>query len=150
MRAIILAAGRGSRLGFDHPKILFPIAGRTILEWLVDLLKPLCGQFVFVLSPQGVSLPGRNATMAELAAVLQRAALVRPVVDQTGLAGRYDFTLEWTPDETQFGGTAPPETAESTKPGLFAAIQQLGLRLEATKGPIEALVINHVERPSEN
>ena len=53
--ALIPAAGRGTRLGFDHPKILFPIAGRPILEWLVDLLKPLCGQFVFVLSPQGVS-----------------------------------------------------------------------------------------------
>jgi bifunctional UDP-N-acetylglucosamine pyrophosphorylase / glucosamine-1-phosphate N-acetyltransferase len=68
--ALIPAAGRGSRLGFDHPKILFPIAGRTILEWLVDLLKPLCGRFVFVLSPQGAArveqavsplLPGRCA-----------------------------------------------------------------------------------------
>ena len=51
--ALIPAAGRGTRLGFDRPKILFPIAGATILEWLVDLLKPLCGRFVFVLSPQG-------------------------------------------------------------------------------------------------
>lgn len=68
--ALIPAAGRGSRLGFDHPKILFPIAGRTILEWLVDLLQPLCGRFVFVLSPQGLApveqaasrlLPGRCA-----------------------------------------------------------------------------------------
>ena len=51
--ALIPAAGRGSRLGFDRTKILFPIAGATILEWLVDLLNPLCGRFVFVLSPQG-------------------------------------------------------------------------------------------------
>ena len=51
--ALVPAAGRGSRLGFELPKILFPIAGRTILEWLVDLLNPLCGQFVFVLSPEG-------------------------------------------------------------------------------------------------
>jgi uncharacterized protein (TIGR03435 family) len=106
---------------------------------------------IFVLSPQGVSLPGRNATMAELASVIQRAALDRPVVDKTGLSGRYDFTLEWTPDETQFGGQGPRENPESTKPGLFAAIQQqLGLRLEATKGPVEVLVIDKVERPSEN
>jgi bifunctional N-acetylglucosamine-1-phosphate-uridyltransferase/glucosamine-1-phosphate-acetyltransferase GlmU-like protein len=54
--ALIPAAGRGSRLGFDKPKILFPIAGRTILEWLADLLRPLCGQFVFVVSPQGREL----------------------------------------------------------------------------------------------
>jgi bifunctional UDP-N-acetylglucosamine pyrophosphorylase / glucosamine-1-phosphate N-acetyltransferase len=51
--ALIPAAGRGSRLGFEQPKILFPIAGRTILEWLVDLLRPLCGRFVFVVSPGG-------------------------------------------------------------------------------------------------
>jgi bifunctional N-acetylglucosamine-1-phosphate-uridyltransferase/glucosamine-1-phosphate-acetyltransferase GlmU-like protein len=51
--ALIPAAGRGSRLGFELPKILFPIAGATILEWLVDLLKPLCARFVFVLSPSG-------------------------------------------------------------------------------------------------
>jgi uncharacterized protein (TIGR03435 family) len=106
---------------------------------------------IFVLSPQGASLPGRNASMAELASVMQRAALDRPVVDRTGLAGRYDFDLEWTPDETQFGGQGPRETAESTKPGLFAAVQQqLGLRLEATKGPIDVLIIDHAERPSEN
>jgi len=51
--ALIPAAGRGTRLGFDQPKILFPIAGKTILEWLVELLRPLCSRFVFVLSPSG-------------------------------------------------------------------------------------------------
>ena len=106
---------------------------------------------VFVLSPQSVRLPARNATMAELASVFQRAALDRPVVDKTALSGRDAFDLEWTPDETQFGGIGLRGTPESTKPDLFAAIQQqLGLRLEATKGPVEALVIDHVERPSEN
>jgi bifunctional N-acetylglucosamine-1-phosphate-uridyltransferase/glucosamine-1-phosphate-acetyltransferase GlmU-like protein len=58
--ALIPAAGRGSRLGFDHPKILFPIAGATILEWLLDLLKPLSERFVFVLSPSG-ALPVEDA-----------------------------------------------------------------------------------------
>jgi len=51
--ALIPAAGRGTRLGFDRPKILFPIAGVTILEWLVDLLNPLCWRYVFVLSSEG-------------------------------------------------------------------------------------------------
>jgi bifunctional N-acetylglucosamine-1-phosphate-uridyltransferase/glucosamine-1-phosphate-acetyltransferase GlmU-like protein len=68
--ALIPAAGRGSRLGFHHPKILFPVAGATILEWLVDLLQPLCERFVFVLSPSAAApveaaasrlLPGRFA-----------------------------------------------------------------------------------------
>jgi bifunctional UDP-N-acetylglucosamine pyrophosphorylase / glucosamine-1-phosphate N-acetyltransferase len=54
--ALIPAAGRGSRLGFEQPKILFPIAGRTILEWLVDLLQPFSTRFVLVLSPGGAPL----------------------------------------------------------------------------------------------
>jgi len=98
-----------------------------------------------------IVLPARNATMAEFGAMMNRAVLDRPVVDQTGLPGRYDFDLEWMPDESQFGGQLPQGTPEHPKPDLFAAVQQqLGLRLEATKGPIEALVIDKVERPSEN
>lgn len=108
---------------------------------------------VFVISPQLVRLPGHNASMSELASVMQRAALDRPVVDKTGISGRYDFDLEWTPDESQFGGVLgrPASSDDSGKPGLFAAIQQqLGLRLEATRGMVALLVIDHVERPSEN
>lgn len=106
---------------------------------------------VFVLSPESVRLPGRYATVAELAAVMQRSALDRPVLDRTGLTGRYDFDLEFTPDETQFGGAGLKGTPESTKPDLFTALQQqLGLRLEATRGPIDTLVIDRIERPSEN
>ncbi len=51
---LIPAAGRGSRLGYAKPKILFPILGRTILDRLIDLLVPYVHQFVFVLSPAGV------------------------------------------------------------------------------------------------
>jgi uncharacterized protein (TIGR03435 family) len=82
---------------------------------------------------------------------MQRVVLDRPVLDNTGLTGRYDFDLEWTPDESQFGGKGPPATAESSKPDLFAAIQsQLGLKLEATKGAVATLVIDRVEKPAEN
>ena len=105
---------------------------------------------IFTLAPGSARLPARNATVAELAAVMQRTLFNRPVVDRTGLSGRYDFDLEWTPDETQFGGVIHA-TPESTKPDLFAAIQQqLGLRLESTRGPIEAMVIDKIERPSAN
>jgi bifunctional UDP-N-acetylglucosamine pyrophosphorylase/glucosamine-1-phosphate N-acetyltransferase len=51
---IVPAAGLGSRLGSDAPKILYPVAGRSILEWLLDLLGPRCGRVVLVLSPRGV------------------------------------------------------------------------------------------------
>jgi uncharacterized protein (TIGR03435 family) len=98
-----------------------------------------------------VVMPGHNATVAQFASVLQRVVLDRPVVDQTGLSGKYDFELEWTPDETQFGGTLPQGPPDTDRPGLFAAVQQqLGLRLEATRGPIDTMVINRVEKPTEN
>jgi uncharacterized protein (TIGR03435 family) len=73
------------------------------------------------------------------------------VVDKTGLSGRYDFDLEWAPDETQFSGGLPPAPASSQSPPLFEAIQQqLGLKLEATRGPVAALVVDKAERPSAN
>ena len=99
-----------------------------------------------------VLLPARNATMAQFASLLQRSVLSRPVVDRTGLMGRFDFELEWTPDESQFGGQGPASwQLEGIKPSLFAALQeQLGLRLEAGRGPVEVLVIDKVERPSAN
>jgi uncharacterized protein (TIGR03435 family) len=82
---------------------------------------------------------------------MQRAILDRPVVDKTGLFGRYDFDLEWAPDETQFGGDVPPASEQADAGPLFSAIQQqLGLRLRATRGPVEALVVDNAERPSAN
>lgn len=102
-----------------------------------------------VVYPQRVVLPGRNATMSDFVSLLQRAILDRPVIDKTGLSGRYDFDLEWAPDETQFGGGLPPASESATSPPLFEAIQQqLGLRLEAARGPVDALVVDIAERPS--
>jgi uncharacterized protein (TIGR03435 family) len=101
-------------------------------------------------SPKYVSLPARNATMEDFTTLMQRAILDKPVVDKTGLAGRYDFDLQWAPDETQFGGELKTPTRTESAP-LFTAIQeQLGLRLVATKGPVQALVVDKVERPSAN
>ena len=101
-------------------------------------------------------LPARNATMADFAGVMQSAVLDRPVVDKTGLAGRFDFTLTWTPDEFQFeslGVKVPPSADNAAAlPDLFTAIQQqLGLKLEGRKGPVEVLVVDHIEKaPTEN
>jgi uncharacterized protein (TIGR03435 family) len=101
--------------------------------------------------PQRIVMPARNVTMSDLTRLMQRAILDRPVVDKTGLSGRYDFDLEWAPDETQFGGEVPAASAEAQAAPLFSAIQQqLGLRLEATRGPIQALVVDKAERPSAN
>lgn len=104
----------------------------------------------FVMSPDMIHLPGHAVSMAELCAVFQRAALDKPVIDRTGLTGRYDFDLEFAPDESLFGGVFQAPDNPS-KPGLFAALQeQLGLRLDATRGTISAIVIDHIDRPSDN
>lgn len=104
-----------------------------------------------IVYPQKIVMPARNATMNDFAWLLQRAVLDRPVVDMTGLTGRYDFSLEWAPDETQFGGELPASSSEAQSPPLFEALQQqLGLKLEARKGPVSAIVIDSIERPSPN
>jgi uncharacterized protein (TIGR03435 family) len=107
---------------------------------------------IFVVSPTTIKLPAHYASMTELASVFQRAVLDRPVLDETGLSGRYDFDLEFTPDETEWGGAfAGRQNADSDKPGLYTAIQeQLGLKLEATTGAVDTLVIDHIEPPSPN
>ncbi len=97
----------------------------------------------------------RNANMTDFTNLMQSAVLDRPVVDQTGLTGRYDFTLNWTPDDSQFGGMGaslpPPAAGITPPPNLYTAIQeQLGLKLDATRAPAVVLVVDHVEKPSEN
>jgi bla regulator protein blaR1 len=88
--------------------------------------------------------------------------LRRPVIDKTDFKGTFDAHLEFARDEALtagiLGNTAPggpggppPPPADSSAPSIFAAVQeQLGLKLEPTKGPVEFLVIDHVEKPSEN
>jgi uncharacterized protein (TIGR03435 family) len=86
---------------------------------------------------------------------MQFVVLDRPVVDKTGIAGAFDFTLRWSPDESQFSRLGifyrPPAEDSSLPPPLFEAIQeQLGLKLEPVKAPVDALVIDHIERPTAN
>ncbi len=82
----------------------------------------------------------QKATMALFAQNLA-PPLGRTVVDRTGLAGEYDFTLEWSPEEGM----------STESPSLFTALQeQLGLKLESAKAPVKILVIDHAEKPSQN
>ncbi|HEY5214089.1 MAG TPA: TIGR03435 family protein [Acidobacteriaceae bacterium] len=97
----------------------------------------------------------RNATMNDFCGLMQSAVLDRPVVDHTELAGRWNFLLKWTPDQSQFGGMGmkvpPPSDAADAPPPLFTAIQeQIGLKLEAGKAQVPVLEIDHVEKPSGN
>jgi uncharacterized protein (TIGR03435 family) len=73
----------------------------------------------------------------------------RPVIDKTGLAGKYDFVLDWTPDAAPGPDGANPPVPSG--PTIFTALQeQLGLRLEAQKGPVQIIVVDRAEKPSEN
>jgi uncharacterized protein (TIGR03435 family) len=96
-----------------------------------------------------------NSTMKDFCDGMQAAVMDKPVVDQTGLTARYDFNLNWTPDESQFesmGGFKPPATEDPNAPPVLSTAmqEQLGLKFEATKAPAEVFVIDHVEKPSAN
>jgi len=113
--------------------------------------------------PQGMrmnrgELTGMKAPISMLATTLS-SQLGRPVIDKTDLKGKYDFKLQWTPDagpgvdplkQLPPGVEAPPPPS-ADGPTIFTALQeQLGLRLESQKGPVETIVIDRVEKPSEN
>jgi uncharacterized protein (TIGR03435 family) len=97
---------------------------------------------------------GRHTSIANLAEALQSVVLDRPVVDQTGLTGRFDFLLRWRPDEFQYGGrgaSMPKPPDADSLPDIFTAFEeQLGLRLEATKAPARVFVIDSAQKPSPN
>jgi uncharacterized protein (TIGR03435 family) len=103
-------------------------------------------------APGGVSLSVRSGTMTNFAVFgLQGAVLDRPVLDQTGLKDRFDFSLTWMPDDSQFGGHISIPPSGNSPPGLFTAIQeQLGLKLDAVKAPADVMVIDRAEKPSDN
>jgi uncharacterized protein (TIGR03435 family) len=87
-----------------------------------------------------------NQTMVDIAEALGQGVLNRPVKDQTGLTGRFNLRLTWTPD-----GLATATENPNGLPDFFTAIQeQLGLKLVSTKAAVDVIVIDHVERPSAN
>ena len=121
---------------------------------------PPAGRDGRALAPCGVramsgQMIGNGGTMAQLAQRLTMVpAIERDVIDRTGLTGRYDFTLKWTPmtsstpSRQQDADAAP---AADAGPSLFAALQeQLGLKLEPRRGAVRVLIIDRVDRPTPN
>jgi uncharacterized protein (TIGR03435 family) len=105
--------------------------------------------------PGVISLFGRNTGLNGVANGLQSNILDRPVVDQTGLTGRYDFLLRFAPDPGQvanFGGLAPANPNDlDAPPDIFTAFeQQLGIKLQPTRALVDVMVIEKIERPSPN
>jgi uncharacterized protein (TIGR03435 family) len=98
------------------------------------------------------ALTAANASMEDLADAMRRLVLEYPVVDETGIEGRFDLALKWTPSTSQFRAlraNAPALTdGANPYPDLFTAIrEQMGLELKVMRGPIEVLAIDHVEKP---
>jgi uncharacterized protein (TIGR03435 family) len=88
----------------------------------------------------------RNATMSDIVNAFSRS-FDRPVADETGLTGRFDLTIEWAPESPDGGAQADPNRL----PTFSEAFRdQLGMKLESAKGPLEIPIIDHVEMPSEN
>jgi uncharacterized protein (TIGR03435 family) len=120
---------------------------------LAEVFPPICDQVSASSKPNHAVLMGsRNSTIPQIAAwISSLGRLDRPVVDQTGLSGPYDFTLEFTPQPK--GPPPADQTVQPDVPGttLLEALQeQLGVRLKPATAPLDTLVIDHVERPSEN
>jgi uncharacterized protein (TIGR03435 family) len=112
-----------------------------------------CGSFMPVppSAPGRMRIAGRMVTTALLVRMMTNPAsgVDRPVIDRTGLTGTFDLSIEWTPAITPPPGFgfAPDEGG----PTFFEAIQeQLGLKLQAQTGPVDVLVVDHVEEPSAN
>jgi uncharacterized protein (TIGR03435 family) len=109
-------------------------------------LKALDGSVIgagaVIMGPGKIAVQG--ASISTLIRLLSNQTLQYPIYDETGLTGMYDFTLEWTPDNV-----SPPSDGPAVS--LFTALQeQLGLKLEVKKKPVEMIVVDHIERPSEN
>jgi uncharacterized protein (TIGR03435 family) len=132
--ALVLAKG-GAKLNETAP----PPAGKARPSW---------GGF----GHSRTGIVAANMTMAEFAGQLGTMKLGRPVLDETGLTGRYDFKLDFTATPA---AAAPSVDGAASAPDsyadIFTAIQeQLGLKLQPSTGPVQTVVIDHMERPSEN
>lgn len=121
------------------------------------LRSPPCGHPVTLVYASGAIVQGGDLPMVEFVKMLSEI-VGRPIIDRTGVLENFDVHLEFYPDEATVGIRTPRRTGDpdgpadpGAKPSIMIALEeQLGLKLESTKGPVEILVIDHVERPTEN
>jgi bla regulator protein blaR1 len=114
------------------------------------------GATMMRLGPTSHTLTAQAAPISSLLNALRAESMERPLLDKTGLTGKYDFTLTWAPENVSVavpGGAASSQgvPGDPAAPSLFVALEeQLGLKLESGKAPIEIIVIDRAERPSGN
>lgn len=120
---------------------------------LANGLPAVCGMLDTKLGPRGWYLSARNVTMAQFISYLLGAAFVpldRPAIDRTGLGGTFDVALDFIPDKPLNLNGAPYPFADSAETFIDALRDQLGIKLQSTNGPIDTLVIDHIEQPTPN
>jgi uncharacterized protein (TIGR03435 family) len=153
--ALVLAKG-GPRFRASAPP---PAAGAEDASAPPDKGKPHWQGTSTSISDKGANLEAHAASMDDLADILsdQPETSERYVIDRTGLAGVYDYSLRWTPENMTVNVRSPETGAQmaldtgGSGPSLFSALEsQLGLKLESQKAPVETLVIDQVEAPSPN
>ncbi|HET9401841.1 MAG TPA: TIGR03435 family protein [Candidatus Acidoferrales bacterium] len=109
------------------------------------------GRMRLSLNPQMDVLTLQSAPIADLVGMLTFFSLGHPVLDKTGLSGKYSFTLTWNPETAVPVGESLTSTPDSAAPFIFTALkEQLGLELVSGKGDVDFIVIDHVERPDKN
>jgi uncharacterized protein (TIGR03435 family) len=101
------------------------------------------------LQNSGGELVGRGLSITQLVEMGLSRTVDRVVIDRTVLKGAFDWTLKWTPDRMQRSSGASDLAIDPNGPSIFTAVQeQLGLKLESAKGPVDVLVIDHAEQPT--
>jgi len=161
-RAVMLQTMLAERFALTIHRESKEVAGYALMAGRngAKLQAPESAQHGMLLSRSPTSgqrtLHGTSATMADMAGILADV-LGKPVEDATGIAGSFDFAMEWTPDPVsevalrKGSGPQEPPPGEQTGPSIFTALQeQLGLKLETKKLPVEAIAIDHAEKPSGN
>jgi uncharacterized protein (TIGR03435 family) len=124
-----------------------------------DPMPKFCGGGGGKLMDGGLIQDWYGVSMAELAGRMLPSYVDRPVIDKTGLTGRFDVHLEFAPDNAMSrtgavrlnGVDSPAPSTDTTEPSIFTALQeQLGLKLSPAKGSVEVIAVDHAEKPSAN
>ena len=138
-------------LAFDRGERKMPVFSLSRLngplKFKASVGAPSAGAGIGFNGPGSIAV--RNATLTEFASLIQRYIADRPIINDTGLDGKYDIELVWNPDPLSHDGAVPP--AESDRPDLYAAFrQELGLKLSKVDALAPVLIVKRLERPSAN
>jgi bla regulator protein blaR1 len=156
---MLVANKGGVKLPPPKPGVCVDSAADAAVEWVAGRMaapgelqpaKSRCGSAIVALGVGGAQMLGGKIATSELVRMLSML-LGRSVIDKTGVTALFDLQLDFVPDDTTPTMPPPPPGSGISGVSIAQAIQQqLGLRLEPTKGAVEVIVVDHAERPSAN